>query len=144
MLTFFFPFLRVKESLGSQFSGIDFIVFNWHAIILILIVFLVMFRKLFVYSFRVLVTSICTAVVCGIYLYSYIDNSTSGYEFWAMWMLIFALSGLIGICFLLSLFIDLLNFSERKSQFSFGQLEKGLLLFSALPIIYIIVAIILY
>gem|GEM_PF-6545056 len=69
MLTYIFPFLHAKEIFGSEFSWISFVIFNSHVIIALYITFVLYFRKILIYSYRLLFFNIFVGIIMAVYFY---------------------------------------------------------------------------
>lgn len=142
MLNYIFPFLHVRQIFGSEFSLMSFLVFNSHAILALYILFILLFRKVLIYSYRFLFFNILVGLV--VYIYLNIHRYSSWYEIGAIWMMFFGVGWICAILSFLVLLSDLLFVSERKVKFQFWRLEKYLTVMLSIDILYLFTAMLLY
>lgn len=144
MLSYIFPFLYIREIFGSEFSGISFLIFNSHVIIALYIIFILLFRKVLIYSYRLFYFNLLMGIILAIYFFIKIKVYSSWYEAGGLWMMVFGIGWICLIVSFITFLSDLLWISERKVNFRFWKFEKYLVIWLWIVLVYICTALALY
>jgi len=144
MLSYIFPFLYIREIFGSEFSGISFLIFNSHVIIALYIIFILLFRKVLIYSYRLFYFNLLIGIILAIYFFIKIKVYSSWYEAGGLWMMVFGISWICLIVSFITFLSDLLWISERKVNFRFWKFEKYLVIWLWIVLVYMCTALALY